>query len=88
MRNEHGWRTRTEDGRKREVRARLFGRVWTLESKAEDENDWTVLEEPPLADLVALRGVLFDKYRRNRVPREHVDGVEKLILARGGSWEE
>jgi hypothetical protein len=88
MRNLHGWKTRTEDGQKREVRARLFGGTWTLEARLAGEDEWTVYDEPLLEDLLALREVLFAKYQRKHLAHEHLVSVEQLIRARGGSWEE
>lgn len=87
MRNRHGWKTRTEDGKKREVEAQLFGKRWTLRARVEDEDEWTTYEEPPLEDLVALRGVLFAKYQRKHLALDHLESVERLIRARGGTWE-
>ena len=86
-RNQHGWTHRTEEGRKREVCARLFGRRWTFEAKHADEDDWAPLD-PTLEDLLELRRVLFQKYQRKHLAWEHLRSVEELILARGGSWEE
>lgn len=84
----HVWKTRTDDGRRREVRAQLFGGAWTLQAKLDDEDEWTTYAEPPLDDLIALRNALADKYRRGRVPREHLSALERAIRARGGSWED
>ena len=87
MRNEHGWRSKTSDGARREVVARRFGGKWTVRSRVKGEDDWTVHEEPPLEDLVRLRQILFDKYQRKRVPWEDVEAVAALIRARGGEPE-
>ncbi len=88
MRNLHVWKHRTEGGVKREVRAHLFAGVWKIEAKASDEEVWTTYSKPLMEDLLALRGKLSDKYRRSRIPREHLTAVERTIRALGGSWEE
>ena len=81
-RNLHARSTRTADGRKREVRARLFGSTWTLTSRCEDEAEWTTHDPPLLEDLVNLQEVLFNKYQRKHLAWEHLVGVRKLIEAR------
>ena len=88
MRNEHGWRTRTPDGAKREVRAHLFGKRWTLKAKVEGEDEWTTYEEPLLEDLLELREVLFNKYQRKHLALEHLTSVEQLIRERFAGEEE
>ncbi len=78
-RNLHAWKTRADDGRKREVQARLFGSKWTLRSRYADEEDWTIDEPPVLEDLHELHRILFNKYQRKHAAWEHVVGVKKLI---------
>jgi len=87
-RNLHVWKTRTADGRRRQVRAQLFASRWTLSSRCEDEEDWTTHETPELDDLVELHGVLFNKYQRKHLAWEHLDGVRRLIEERGGTLED
>ena len=81
-RNLHSWKTRTEDGRKREVRAQLFGSKWTFTSRCQDEEDWTKHERPSLEDLKGLEEMLFNKYQRKHGAWDHVQGVRKLIEAK------
>ena len=81
-RNLHVWKMRTDDGRRRQVRARLFARKWTVTSRCEDQQDWTAHEPPLLEDLVELHGILFNKYQRKHLAWEHLAGVRKLIEAR------
>ncbi len=83
-RNLHAWKTRTAHGRRRQVRAQLFGSRWTLTSRCEDEEDWTTHDPPLLEDLVELQEVLFNKYQRKHLAWEHLAGVRRLIEARGG----
>ena len=81
-RNLHAWKTRTADGRKREVRAQLFGAKWSLISRYSDEEEWTTEVQPLLDDLAELEAILFRKYQRKHAAWEHVLGVRKLIEAR------
>ena len=88
MRNVHIWKMTTEDGEKREVRAEKFGGNWRLQAKCKSEEQWTYYETPLMEDLIELRDVLFRKYQRKHLSWEDLAAVEKLILDRGGSWEE
>ena len=81
-RNLHVWKTRTEDGRKRQVKAQLFGAQWTFVSRCEDEEDWTTHAPPLLEDLEDLEGILFNKYQRKHGSYDHLVGVRKLIADR------
>ena len=81
-RNLHAWKTRTDDGRRRQVRAQLFASRWTLSSRCEDEENWTRHDPPLLEDLVDLHEVLFNKYQRKHLAWEHVVGVQRMIEAR------
>ncbi len=80
-RNLHAWRTRTEDGRKREVRAQLFASQWAFSSRCQGEEEWTPHDPPLLEDLEELYDVLVRKYQRKHLAWDHVDGVRKLIEA-------
>ena len=79
MRSQHIWTERDEDGSKREVRATRFGGRWRLQAKTTGDLDWTYYERPLLADLLALKDILFRKYQRRRASSEDVASVEKLI---------
>ena len=79
MRSQHIWTERGEHGSKREVRATKFGGIWRLQAKTAGDLDWTYYERPLLADLLALKDVLFRKYQRRRASSEDVASVEKLI---------
>jgi len=87
-RNTHVWKTTTEDGEKREVRAEKFGKRWRLQAKVKGEENWTYYDDPLLPDLIELRDVLFRKYQRKHLSWEDVDAIEKMITDRGGTWEE
>ena len=79
MRSQHIWTERDEHGSKREVRATKFGGIWRLQAKTAGDLDWTYYERPLLADLLALKDILFRKYQRRRASSEDVASVEKLI---------
>ncbi len=81
-RNLHAWKVRTEDGRRREVRAQLFGSKWTLTSRCAGDEDWTTHDPPDLEDLEQLESVLFNKYQRKHLAWEHLEGVRKLLEER------
>ena len=88
MRNTHIWKSKTEEGLRREVRAEKFGKKWRLQSKAKGEDNWTYYDTPLLDDLIALHDVLWRKYQRKHLSWEDVEAVREMILDRGGSWEE
>ena len=87
MRNIHGWKHKTEDGEKREVRAEKFGGNWRIQAKLKGEERWTYFDPPELPDLIELRKILWNKYQRKHLAWEDVAEVERLIRAQGGSWE-
>ena len=87
MHNRHIWTERTEDGDKREVRAIKFGGVWRLQSKLKSSDAWIYHDPPLLEDLIQLRDILFRKYQRRRASYEDLVQIEKMITARGGTWE-
>jgi hypothetical protein len=88
MRNLHVWKTTTETGEKREVRAEKFGKKWRLQAKVKGEEHWTYYDTPQVEDLIELRDVLWRKYQRKHLSWEDVAAVEKLITDAGGTWEE
>ena len=84
MRNVHVWKTKTEEGEKREVRAERFGGRWRLQAKVKGEDNWTYYDVPLLADLVELHDVVWRKYQRKRLPHDDLIAIEKLIVEQGG----
>ena len=87
MRNTHIWKTENAAGEKREVRAEKFGGRWRLQAKLKSDTSWTYYDDPPMEDLIELRGLLWRKYQRKHLSWEDIAAVEKLIKDRGGSWE-
>ena len=81
-RNLYIWKSRTDDGRKREVRAQRVAGKWTIRSRFTDEEDWTDHVRPSLEDLVDLEEVLFNKYQRKHTSWEFVVDVRKMIEER------
>lgn len=78
-RNTHEWKERGEDGEVRVHRAsRHLGR-WTFTTRLKPGEDWLVLEAPGRAFLSALREKMLAKYRRRRLPWEHVEEIEKMM---------
>ena len=79
MRSQHIWKEKEGDGRKREVRASRFGGVWRFQAKFADEDEWTYYDRPLLADVTALRDVVFRKYQRRRASAEDVSSIDQLL---------
>ena len=79
MRSQHIWKEKDADGRKREVRVTKFGGAWRFQAKFVDESDWTYYERPLVADLTALRDVVFRKYQRRRASSEDVESIDQLL---------
>ena len=83
MRSQHIWTERSENGRRREVRATKYGGVWRFQAKTAGELDWTYYEQPLLEDLLSLKEVLVRKYQRRRASAEDVASVKRLIAGQG-----
>ena len=77
----HEWSEKTEDGETRLVTATRHAGKWQLQSRLKSEKEWTRFAKIDLDDLESLLNILERKYRRNRVPHEHVKEVEALIAA-------
>lgn len=84
MRNVHIWKTKTEEGEKREVRAERFAQRWRVQAKVRGEEDWTYYDTPLLEDLVELRDILWRKYQRKRLPFTDFETIDRMIRERGG----
>lgn len=79
MQNLHQWKEKTSEGLQKEVRARLFAGRWKIQSRFKGDAFWTVHDPPSLPDLQALREILFNKYRRKRVPYEQVETIDRWL---------
>lgn len=84
MRNVHVWKTTTEEGEKREVRAERFASQWRFQAKLKSEENWTYYDVPSMEDLLELRDVLWRKYQRKRLPWDDVASIDRMIKERGG----
>ena len=82
-RNTHVWKTTTEGGEKREVRAEKFGKRWRVQAKTKSAERWTYHDDPLLEDLLELHAILWRKYQRKHLSWEDIEAVGKLIRDRG-----
>ena len=67
MRSQHIWTERSEDGKKREVRATKFGGVWRLQAKTVGdlaEEIILALHEPQVVDLEVAGGEVIVPHQR------------------------
>ena len=81
---EHTWRETTADGEKREVRGVKFAGKWKIQSKLKDDPGWTYHDKPTMADMEALRDVVFRKYQRRRAAFEDVQAIDRMISEHQG----
>jgi hypothetical protein len=89
MRSQHIWTTRTEEGRKREVRVTKFGGQWKFQAKFRDQEKWTYYDVPLIEDLRELREIIFRKYQRRRASAEDFAAVEKMLrdqASKSNNW--
>lgn len=84
MRNSHVWKTETETGEKREVRAEKFGKRWRIQAKCKSDPAWTYYDTPLLADLLELHDVLWRKYQRKHLAYDDIAAIEGMIVDAGG----
>lgn len=82
MHNIHVWKTVTDEGEKREVRAVKFAGMWKIQAKLKGQDLWTYYDVPPLDDLRELHDVLFRKYQRRRAAYEDVVLIEREVKKR------
>ncbi len=82
MRSQHIWTEKDAEGRKREVRATKFGGEWRLQAKLHEDEGWTYYDDPPMEDLLTLRGIIDRKYRRRRASYEDLTSIEEIIRQR------
>lgn len=77
----HEWRQDTPEGDVRLVCVSRHGGKWQLRSRLKSDVEWTTFPNIPLDDLETLREILWNKYRRNRLPLEQISEVDVLIAA-------
>lgn len=72
---EIGWKSRNEEGEKRDVYAQHFGGKWIIFDRAARFDQWTKLENPPLVYWLEL----LDAVRR-RIPRRLIRPEEEELI--------
>ncbi len=78
-RNVHEWKDRDENGAARIRRAWRHLGKWNFLARLKGEEEWTVLAKPDEEFLVVLREKMMAKYRRKRLPWEHIEEIETLM---------
>ena len=81
--NKHEWREHTDDGELRKIRALHHAGQWRLQQRLAADPGWTDLDPPAREDLLALRDVLWGKYKRGRLPHDQIEEVDALLVAGG-----
>jgi hypothetical protein len=79
--HKHEWRENTEEGATRLVTATRHAGKWQLRSRLKSESEWTEFPVIPLDDLETLHELISNKYRRKRVPYDHVLELEAMVKA-------
>lgn len=86
MRQSHEWYEFDEEaGERRYFRARKFGKGWDIKTTLKSDEDWQHPDPVPLPILEALRAQLENKYARRRVPWNHLQSVDEMVAAAGGT---
>jgi hypothetical protein len=75
----HEWRESTPDGDVRYVTARRHLGKWQFKTCLKSDDDWTPLDTLSVEDFKHLRGVLWKKYQRKRIPYDHVLEIDTMI---------
>lgn len=75
----HEWRDRDENDEIRLVRAVHHAGDWQIEVRLKTDPAFVRLDPIPLDLLRELRDVLAAKYRRGRVPHEHLVQLEAMV---------
>lgn len=74
----HEWRERTGEGL-RFYRAEYHASRWRLSTRLKDDEDWERKEGLSREEWTKLRGILWNKYQRKRVPWEFVERIDRMI---------
>ena len=83
----HEWHERTDDGRKRYIRAHWDSRQWRFTVLEPEAEDWMPVERPSVEDWQALRDVLWRKYQRKRIPYKFIERVDAMLAELGAGPE-
>jgi len=79
---EISWKLRLEDGTKREVLARRFGREWRFMERGRRYDPWRDIADPSREDWETLLDALRRRYPRKGFTEEDIRAVERCIAAR------
>lgn len=78
MRRPLCWTEKLEDGVKREVRVSFQGRGLHWQWKRSDEEKWVYDAPLTATDWDSLESLAQNWYVRHRLPREHLDRINRL----------
>lgn len=76
---EIGWKGRTPDGERREVYARRVGGLWRFHQRARRNEQWELLEDPPLEDWLTLLDAVERRVNRRLYPPEEPERIRQRI---------
>lgn len=81
-RAEVSWKTRTDEGEKREVYAKHVGDQWHFFAREKRFDDWEPLPNPPLEDWLELLDGVRRRIGRRLLRPEEEERVKNLIRDR------
>ena len=76
---EISWKSRTAEGRKREVYARRVGGEWRFFAREKRYDLWQALEQPPLEDWLELLDAVQRRIAR-RLLRPELEGRLRKVI--------
>lgn len=79
---EVSWKSRLDDGAKREVLARRVGGVWRFLERSGRYDPWRDVKDPAREDWETLLDGLRRRYQRRTYTGEDVQAVERIIAER------
>lgn len=75
----HEWRERTEEGKRNYHRARWDSRQWRFSFLEDGAEEWVTVDQPTAEIYQSLRGVLWNKYQRRRLPFKYIEGIDSIL---------
>jgi hypothetical protein len=81
-RAEVSWKSRNEEGQKREVYVKHVGDQWVFYAREKRFDEWEAVPSPPLDDWLELLDGVRRRIGRRLLRPEEEDRVKKLILDR------
>jgi len=79
MHKRQGWKEKTPEGDRREVRATHHGPKWRFQSRLKGEEAWIEHDPPLRADVESLYDLMQRKYRRRRCSLKEVEDVARIL---------